>query len=353
MSSSPVSSVTFVASGYVPLITHKGHRSAYTHVKCVAGPPPTETVSYLKLGHRSWTMLSRDVRDAGVEFPKAAFKKLTEEGVRWFDAESIEAAGELEAVVGCDDSSAVINGWESRMKKSLRLLNAFLSSSLSVSPASIDTFLSSQQTQTTLTVQTGLNYGQYFASDSTCDAITSLLSRYLSSQNPSQPLTLIEPSCGTGELLTKGTQGNIISALLSCPLKNVSIKCVDLDATVLPICEESVGKLLRGVDDDKGMTVEYLNGDFLKVEIDGLGGGGEIITICGPPYGPELTQHFIDRLTVDFKVRFGVFILPVRMKGLEIEGYEVDEICDVEDFEARSGRMVKQPSFVVAINRNE
>ena len=62
-------------------------------------------------------MLSRDVRDAGVEFPKAAFKKLTEEGVRWFDAESIEAAGELEAVVGCDDSSAVINGWESRMKK--------------------------------------------------------------------------------------------------------------------------------------------------------------------------------------------------------------------------------------------
>ena len=139
---------------------------------------------------------------------------------------------------------------------SLRLLNAFLSSSLSVSPASIDTFLSSQQTQTTLTVQTGLNYGQYFASDSTCDAITSLLSRYLSSQNPSQPLTLIEPSCGTGELLTKGTQGNIISALLSCPLKNVSVKCVDLDATVLPICEESVGKLLRGVDDDKRMTVE-------------------------------------------------------------------------------------------------
>ena len=91
----------------------------------------------------------------------------------------------------------------------------------------------------------------------------------------------------------------------------------------------------------------------MKVEIDGLGGGGEIITICGPPYGPELTQHFIDRLTVDFKVRFGVSILPVRMKGLEIEGYEVDEICDVEDFEARSGRMVKQPSFVVAINRNE
>lgn len=326
-------SLTFVASGYVPFLTPKGNASTYTHIKSTstsASSSSSALTTYHLIPHRNWTFLARSVKGVGVSFPKAAFKKLTASDIKWHDP--FISLNDLSIF---DDK----NDYDKRMTKSLHLLNTFLLNSLQ-SHSSITTFLETTNSHNSI-IATGLKYGQYFATPSTCSLIVSHLSTYLNNNKFITHLTVMEPSCGTGELLTGGD--NSIIKVLSEQDYKVHLKCIDLDETVLSLCKDK----LKDVE----FKVEFTNCNFLEMDVEDF--EGDCITICGPPYDSTLPNQFIEKLTKEFKIEYGIFILPVRLKGLVIEGYEVKEIGDVEEFVGRGGRTVKQVRTSLRANAAE
>ena len=83
--------------------------------------------------------------------------------------------------------------------------------------------------------------------------------------------------------------------------------------------------------------------------------GGTVVSVCGPPYGQHddrgLAQRFIDRLIL-LEVTYAVLILPVRMVPLEVpEGYKSEVVASADDFVARDGRHVTQPSAIVVLRK--
>ena len=81
------------------------------------------------------------------------------------------------------------------------------------------------------------------------------------------------------------------------------------------------------------------------------------MSVCGPPYGTHfdrgLASRFV-RALLSLTPSLALLILPVRMvpiAGLLPEGYEAEEVVRADEFVARDGRTVRQPSVVIEVKK--
>eukprot|EP00518_Triparma_eleuthera_P001718 CAMPEP_0182461168 /NCGR_PEP_ID=MMETSP1319-20130603/5811_1 /TAXON_ID=172717 /ORGANISM="Bolidomonas pacifica, Strain RCC208" /LENGTH=362 /DNA_ID=CAMNT_0024660397 /DNA_START=19 /DNA_END=1107 /DNA_ORIENTATION=+ len=346
-----------VGSGYHPLTTRRGFVSSYTIVA-------TSSAAVHLVPHRSWQLLARK----HAKFPKAAFKKLTSRAA-WHSPGSREAVlssiatddgGSVSTTASIAASQALPNAWDVNMSKSLADLNRWLSSAV---PADIAEFLAPSMAKDAVggdvyavegdidAEAVGLTRGQYFASPETAATISGRLEAHLAALPRGAEVALVEPSCGTGALLLGET--GALAALTRWSASgggDVSLVCcVDIDSAVLSYCNSAVSR------DYPTLPLSFNLGSFLATDLSlVLPPSSTLVSVCGPPYGTHgdrgLTSRFVSSL-LSLSPSLALLILPERLAPLEglPEGYEAEEVGRADEFVARDGRTVKQPSVIIEV----